>query len=172
MRLALIALLPLLTGCVLQSDTPLITDANAFSVFGSKPIDLQGFQWQDGGWLATVPPIITVVPEGNHYIVPNLDESSDPAKITRYYFLPLGEGQLLIEVVTKDVIEYGAASWDGTEMLAAAFDCGALQGKKGVDALVTFDGDNCSLKPDATDPARVFTTLLADLPSPALRLKR
>ena len=172
MRLAFLAVLPLLAGCVLQSEKPLITDANAFSVFGSKPVDLRWFQWQDGGWLASEPPVITVVPEGNHYTVPSLDDVTDPAKIARYYFLPLGEGQLLIEVIMKDTVEYAAASWDGTEMLVAAFDCTALQGKTGVDALVTFDGDNCSLKPEASDAAAVFRTLLADLPSPSLRLLR
>ena len=172
MRLAVLAMLPLLAGCVLQSEKPLITDANAISIFGDKPVDLQGFQWQDGGWLAADPPVITVVPEGNHYIAPNLDDGTDPAKIARYYFLPLGEGQLLIEVVTKDTVEYAAASWDGTEMLAAAFDCAALQGKKGVEALVAFDGDNCSLKPGATDVTAVFTTLMADLPAPSMRLLR
>ena len=167
-----LVILPLLAGCVLQSEKPLITDANAVLAFGDKPVDLHSFQWQDGGWQATVPPVITVLPEGKHYVVPNMDDGADQTKAAQYYFMALGQGQLLIEVVTKGEVDYAAASWDGTEMLVAAFDCSAMQDKPGVAALVTFDGDNCSLKPDALDAALVFDTLYPDLPAPSLRLTR
>lgn len=174
MRSALIPALAtvLLSACVLQSDQPLFSDAEATPLLGSIAQDFAVFTDQDGVWVPGDAPMVTVIPEGRHYLVAEPATAGDPAGAERYYFVPLDATHSLIQAVEKGTADYAIATWNGQELLVSVLDCDALKSHAIASKIAQFQDDDCALRPATTPALDLFRGLITAAPPPGLRLVR
>ena len=164
--------LSLLSGCILQTDAPLLDEASASLLLGSGAVKLDIYQpdpARPGQWLPADAPHLTVQAMGNHYIVPDSDHPSDPSKAFNLWFMTLDGSHVAVQVSDPSGLLYGLAGWDGKTLTLAMLDCKFLQVHPGIDDLLAFEGDDCHPKPDRTDAKSLFTALLPLMPTPGLR---
>lgn len=164
--------LSLLPGCILQTDAPLMDDASASLLLGSGAVKLDFFQADaahPGQWLPADAPHLTVQARNGHYVVPDPDHPSDPAKSFNLWLLPLDAGHAAVQVADPSGLLYGLATWDGKTLDLAMLNCKSLAGQPGIDDLLTFDGDDCHPKADHSGAKALFIALLPLMPKPGLR---
>lgn len=166
--LLLILCLPL-PGCVLSSQVSAFGDEASVLLLGDTERAVELYVLKDGVWVAAETPALTLRSEGRHYVAPDPETPLDPAKAFKLYFLDLGGGRYIIQMVESGGIGYAVATWDGTELLADTLECSDLREIPGVERLVTFDAYDCSLRPSSDRPLDVFAALAAPSVRPYIK---
>jgi hypothetical protein len=170
--LAGLTALALLSGCVLQSEAPLIAEADARLLFGTGavPLDLsEPDPAHPGQWMPGDEPHLTVTAEGNHYVVPDSLDPGDASKIFKLWLLPLDAGHVAVQISDPAGFLYGLATWDGSALTVAILDCDALKDRPGAADLLVFQDGDCHPGPGTTDVTSLFTALVPMMPEPGLR---
>lgn len=134
--LAAVLVLLALSGCVLQSKSPLYADSAASLVFGDKARVAEVFSKKDGAWVSENERI-TLAPEGRHYVVTMKDS------VLAVAFIPL-EGSWHVLQATEagkpTVYLLAKVSEHGADTRALA--CGDLKKDAGLAAWIDHQGDD------------------------------
>ena len=162
----------LFSACVLHSTTPIFSDAEATPLLGSQKITFAVFERKNGAWVASDEPLITAVPEGRHYRVPDPATPDDLQSADRYAFIALDPAHYAVQAMSGGAADYAIATWDGTELLVSPLDCAALKTSLKTNAIVQFIDDACALRPSTAPPKDLFTQLMQAAPEPTLLLVR
>jgi hypothetical protein len=170
MRHILICGLALLSACVLHAKVPLFAEADATLLLGGDRIALAVFERKDGAWVASDEPVVTAIPEGNHYLVPDPATPDDLQSADAFAFIALDASHYAVQAMTGGEADYAIATWDGSELLVQPLDCDDLKAGGKAEAVVAFEDDACSLRPGTTPPREAFLRLLQAAPEPTLRL--
>ena len=160
----------LLSACVLHATKPLFTDADATPLLGSQRLTFAVFERKDGAWVASDEPVITAIPEGNHYRVPDPATPDDLQSADSYAFIALDANHYAVQAMAKGEADYALATWDGTTLLVQPLDCTGLKASAKTNAIVQFADDDCSMRPSTAAPKDLFSQLLPAAPEPTLKL--
>lgn len=157
-RLSLAIVAAVLSGCVLESDTPLIPEDQAELLLGSAPATFAMYEMRDGAWKMEEGSF-TFTPEGNHY------RATDGKSETLFSFKVTVSNRWAVQgTEAGKPASYLIAEQVGTDIFLLPLDCKSLQEAKTFGDLVDFLGDDCTVKPGA-DATAVFTAA-AQLPFP------
>jgi hypothetical protein len=140
--LACICLSMLLSGCVLQSRTPIFSESDAGALpeaLGTRFImeshDRAAWTKQEG--------IFILRPEGQHYVASDGDKKSDVEAL----FVTLGSNWWVMQATAAgDPNVYMLAEWTGGALLLHPLNCSDLKSQPSAAAAISFEGDDCYLK--------------------------
>ncbi len=167
-----LAALTLLSGCILQSEVPLIGESDARLLLGKGAVALDLYQLDSanpGQWQPGDEPHLTVTAAGNHYVVPDPEDPSDASKIFNLWLMPLDAGHVALQISDPAGMLYGLAGWDGKALTVAILDCKSLKDHPGAANLVTFETSDCHPKSGPAGAKALFTALVPMMPEPGLR---
>jgi len=144
-----------LTGCILQSQEPLFSDEQGELVLASygnqfATYSLEGDAWQrDEG-------TITFTPTGKRYV---LTENKTSVAVT--FAAVEGSWFVLQAEETGKPVSYTLLQAQKGELLLHPLNCEPLHKSGKYEGAITFDGEDCTIKPGA-DTAALFKSLAAD----------
>jgi hypothetical protein len=159
--LILIVTAGFLSGCILQSKTPLFSDKDGVLMLGKKTqrfanYELSGLVWKKGGDTATFEPV------AKHYKVSNGKNSATAE------FIALSGGNYVMQFDEgKGSFVYTLASPHGKEIFLYILLCDHL--KKQKIAGVRFEKDNCFIEPSFGRAG--FEVILKHLPIANVKLQ-
>ena len=150
-----------LSGCILQSKTPLFKEAEGVLLLGQKKQRFASYERDGATWKKGTDTAI-FDPQGHHYNV------SSGKNYATAEFISLGREKYVMQFDEgKGSFVYILISPHGKEILLYALLCDSL--KKQNIAGVRFDKDNCFIEPSFGRSG--FETLLKNLPAASLKLQ-
>lgn len=154
-----VALAVLLGGCMLQSRTPLYSDADAELPLGAAGGAAAVSNWRDGKWQPEGDAVALTV-SGRHYIA-----RSQSSAVT-LHFVPMGGSWFVLQASEsgKPAV-YLLAEVTGRSAVTHPLSCSDLKEDQSLKAWIRHEGDDCFVVEGI--PAReLFATLLKH-PAPA-----
>ena len=137
-RAAILSLCLFLCGCVLQSPTPLFSDADGKPLLRSFGKQFVAYDKVKGNW-EKQKELITFAPAANHYVVH--DKSGDIGVV----FVPLKDKWWLLQATEKGKSStYMLAEMQGKSLLLHILSCKVLKTNKSMKDAITFKGDDCT----------------------------
>jgi hypothetical protein len=161
---ALAALAASLSGCMLQSKTPTYGDAESELVLGNANGKVRTSRMTNGTW-ETDPDQQEIAVSGNHYVV--RDKSSSVV----LNFVALNDSWFVMQAVeTGNAAVYMLADVKDGAAEAYPLSCDELKKDKSNSIYVSYEGDDCFIKPDA-DAKKLFTSLMENAGKAAFRME-
>ena len=162
--LALVLAAVILGGCVLQSRTPLYSDAEAMLALGETGGMVRMSSWKDGKWEPDAE-LAAIAVTGKHY------EATAKSSTIALTFVPLSGSWFVLQAVEADKpAVYMLAEAKGGAANVRPLSCRDLRKDDRLHAWIDHDGDDCFIKPGA--PAQeLFTNLLRSPGEPTSRLE-
>ena len=164
MRAALLMILLLLSACVVHSNAPLFSEAEAVAVLGTRPVTVTLTPTDPDTPFRALPARLDLVPQGNHYRVTSAKGPTDLA------FIPLGPGLYALQYGVPTGQDYALATLDGTRgddargdgarLVVAPLDCGRLKTDLRSNLLLIFVTSSCQLV-TGTDVRAAFASFAA-----------
>mgnify|MGYP000974784462 CR=1 FL=1 len=149
-KFLVLILAPLLGACVLQSETPLVSEQQGELALAGLGPAFDSYSLHDSSWDKEDESIMLTA-EGQHYVV-----SDGKDKLTAT-FKGVDKNVWVMQAEEDGKPSaYIIATRDGSSLLLAPIACSAMKDAASFDALVRFDGDDCFAKP-GIDAAALFT---------------
>lgn len=145
--LALALVSVLLAGCILQSKTPLIAEAEGQLALGASPVTLAGFTLKAGTWNREDGQMV-LVPEGNHYRL--TDSSLATGTTGTVTFLPLANQRWLLQLSEEQKdSNYLLADIEHSDIYPSPIFCSDVFKQAAFAPLVEGEGMDCKLTAQA-----------------------
>ena len=148
-KILVLIIAPLLGACVLQSETPLVSESQGVLALAGLGPAFDSYSQHNATWDKD-DETITLTAEGQHYVV-----SDGKDKLIATFATIAGDAFVMQAQEQDKPAAYVLATRDGATLLLAPISCSALKEAASFDALVRFDGDDCFAKPGA-DAAALF----------------
>ena len=155
-RIIVTSLLALvLTGCVLQSKTPLIAANAGEALLDSYGLTFVSYGLSNGKWKKDND-VLTFTPDGQHYKITGGKDTLDVAfkKLDGNWWL------LQAEETGKQPV-YSLVDAQKDELFLYPMACKSLKDAGAYEAWVEFKGDDCTIK-EGADTAALFKAFAAD----------
>lgn len=143
-----------LTGCILQSERPLFSDADSVLVLGSVSGTARLESLEKGEWVAEKDPV-TITVKGNHY------EALAEKSTVILHFVSLGGNDYVLQGSEDGkASSYLIAEVKDGVALVRPLACKDVKQEMKVSRWIKYDGDNCSVP--LGSPAKMIFRTLAD----------
>lgn len=152
--LALATVSVFLAGCILQSETPLVSAGEGELALGPRAIRFAAYTLKDGVWHKE-DGTADFTPEGDHYVVK--DSTSANPGIIVFKFLP-GKSWLMQMQGDDHTATYALADIDEGAVYPTPLMCTDVEKIEAFKPLVEVDGTDCKIAP-AAPKAAVFAAL-------------
>jgi hypothetical protein len=161
-RLIFLGLLAIgLTGCVLETKTPLFSDKDAKLLLAEYP-NLAAYERDDAGWKKSGDPL-NFTPEASHYLVKSGNSGM------KVFFVPLEGPWWILQATEESGATYVLVKAEAKELLISALDCKSLKEAGKYDSTIEFVNSDCFIKTEA-DSMALFKSLAADPSEPSTKL--
>lgn len=164
-RMAIVATIAaMLGGCVLQSRAPRFGDSDAVLALGATGGLARMSNWRDGKWVPEDESAEIKI-TGMHY------EAATASAWVSLHFVPLEGAWFVVQGSDRaNPAAYMLAEVKQQTAELRPLACGDLKTNASAAASISFEGDDCFIKPEA-DAKRLFTTLLHSPGEPTSRLE-
>lgn len=153
-----------LSGCVLESKTPLFADKDAKLLLADYP-NLVAYLRDEVGWQKSDEPLnsLNFIPEESHYLVKSGDSEM------KVFFVPLEGSWWILQAPMESEATYVLVKAEPKELLIYSLVCKALQesGKFGDE--IEFKDSSCFITEDA-DKMGLFKALIGSASEPSTKL--
>lgn len=150
-----------LSGCVLETKTPLFSDSDAKLLLADYP-KLAAYERDDGGWKKSGDPL-NFSPAGSHYQVKS--GNSD----MQVFFVPLEGPWWILQATEASGATYVLVKAEAKELLVSPLECKSLQAADKYNASIDFTGSSCFIKAGA-DTMALFKSFAAEPTEPSTKL--
>ena len=166
----------ILSGCFLMSEVPRFDDSQSVALLGPETTTFASYDLEGTEWKISETPLITVTPVGSHYLLHDPTGSGTTEDEPILHFVALDDSHWLMQLTAAESANetwayFSVATWDGHDLLVQPIACDDLHDRPGIADLVTFDENDCTLRPPATGAAPDFPPVLwQDLPPATTKL--
>lgn len=152
-----------LTGCILQSKTPLFTDEQGELILATYGRHFATYSLDGGSWKKDEG-MIGLTPASKHYV---MAEGKTTVAIT---FAAIADSWWVMQVQEAGKpVSYSLVDAQKGEIFLHPLNCGLLRKSGKFDGFITFEGEDCSVK-DGADATAMFKSLAAEPRQPDMKL--